>query len=247
MNPLQLTCDVLFQLRNESRWREAHIAMRSRLNQFEQLFPHLFLSEEDAGKHAFSIRVPNPDDPDAQRHSMRVIFAGRTSSGATRWVLASQEAVPEWLEETFAWEMPALDTLLASERQMVAWEISPAPCTCFCVDTICPLCGNLDNLATRVGQYDPQLHESMTLYKARAEFPRDVIVGVNLLCDDPEGPQRGVRVVEVRPSHPFMDAELVFASRQSLEDIREHWRMARDLHVMIQTVQKVEDYSVKEL
>ena len=215
--------------------------MRSRLNQLEHLFPHLFLSEEDAGKHAFLVRIPNPDNTDVERHCMRVIFAGRTSSGATRWVLASQEAVPEWLEEIFGWEMPTLDTFLASELQMVAWEINPAPCTCFCLDTVCPLCCNVDNISTRVGQYNPEVHGSLTLYKARAEFPRDVIVGVHLLCESPEGAQRGVLVAEIRQN--FLDAELVFASRHSLEDIREHWRMVPDLHVMIQTVQKVENYT----
>ena len=78
-------------------------------------------------------------------------------------------------------------------------------------------------------------------YMARAEFPRDVIVGVHLLCESPEGAQRGVLVAEIRQN--FLDAELVFASRHSLEDIREHWRMVPDLHVMIQTVQKVENYT----
>ena len=104
-----------------------------------------------------------------------------------------------------------------------------------------------------MGRFDPALHAGHTLYKLRAECSRDVYLGFSALCDarDPHASTKmceaGHYCIKDDPrfqGHDYMpDVDVVFASTLSLNELRAFWSAKEDLHVMVETVAKLEDYT----
>ena len=59
---------------------------------------------------------------------------------------------------------------------------------------------------------------------------------------DPKDPYSSTKIVETFPACGYNE-EVVFASKLSLKKIRAAWRKKEDLHVMIQTVAPLNEYT----
>lgn len=94
-----------------------------------------------------------------------------------------------------------------------------------------------------MGRFDSSLHSRYTLFKVRAEFFSDVFRAFTVVCDarDQHAP---TKVCEVSHSPLGLpDTDVVFASTLSLDTLRTIWWTLEDLHVMVETVAKLDEYT----
>ena len=103
----------------------------------------------------------------------------------------------------------------------------------------------LKRFAESVGRYDPHLHLHCKIYKLRAEVHNDLFVGFTALAN--ANGNACTKIIQVEgmslSGFPLPSAEVVFASTLSLDELRSAWTMEVDLHVMIQTVAHIQDYT----
>ena len=143
--------------------------MKEQSMRFKQLYPHLFLTDADAGSAAFCVTVCNDDViiPRTCAHE-RIVFNGRTSNGHYKWGPADSSSSIEALVVHFelngwfcrhgqdeAWKskrgltsdehvddlvrMDASGNIVISESQMTHWVLNPDEC--MLCDEDCYLCG----------------------------------------------------------------------------------------------------------
>jgi hypothetical protein len=99
----------------------------------------------------------------------------------------------------------------------------------------------LDQVAGVFGRYDPNLHQNCTVYKVRAEVPRDVIMG--FLSHTLAGTDACTKIVTIDYAPIVFAPTVTFASTLTLDELRSAWKKVDDLHVMIDTVANIEDYT----
>ena len=104
-----------------------------------------------------------------------------------------------------------------------------------------------------MGRFDSSLHSRYTLFKVRAECLPDLFTAFKVVCDARD-PHASTKICEASTPRvfPFLDGGplsfcVVFASKLSLDTIRTIWWTLDDLHVMVESVAKLEEYTGKRI
>ena len=94
-----------------------------------------------------------------------------------------------------------------------------------------------------MGRFDPSLHWKYTLFKVRAEVKSDAVSAFTVLCN-PHDPHASTKICEASYwSDKSIEPVITFASTLSLDTIRIIWNTIPDLHVMVESVNKLEEYT----